>query len=555
MKGRASVKIAVLSNVNADYIVRLLGKKIDVLQSEGYGNVLGALLNQTSVYNLYAPQVTFLLMDLLEAVNHETEYEPAQRIIEQWFVGLSDGISGERIYYISDAFIFGEEAPISISPLWKSRMEALWDDALLRFTGEHGNVRVFPLAELIQRLGTERAFSRSQWYAGKMPFSVQMQKLIADEILHKLEVEDRTPKKVLLLDLDGTLWGGVAGEHNITPVELSDDHEGLIYKNVQRMIQRMQRQGTILAIVSKNNESDVWPVLKDHPHMILRKEDFAAIRINWEQKHRNIISIAQELGLGTDSFVFWDDSPAERELVRQMLPEVTVPEFPERIEELPTAVYKMYRAYFERSYVTEEDINKTRQYAAQSQRTELRQQTKSFADYLRKLRIKITRVDEKKNLERLYQLVNKTNQFNLTTKRYMRQELAELLEDHATRIFAYRVEDCFGDYGITAVVIVSLRDEPLIEEFVMSCRIMGKQIENAVLAAVEKALQQEGCSSLTGVYIPTAKNKPVETLYANLGYRKLRESAGGEVYYQASLADVPEREYEAQLIGEMTADE
>ncbi len=560
------MKIAVLSNTNTDYMVRILRGKAEVFQPEGYGNVSGAMLNPASSYNLYAPQITFLLMDLMELINHEIAPHVAKEKITEWFSELQGGIHENRIYYISDAFLTGEEAEIRVNPLWKSRMEMLWNEKLMEFSEMHGNVRVFCYAELVSRIGAEKAFSRKQWYMGKMLLSMQAQKLMAEEILHRLEVEKRTPRKVLLLDLDGTLWGGVAGEEkDIAPIELSDDHVGLIYKNVQRMIKRMQEQGVLLAIVSKNNESDVLPILKKHPHMILRENDFVSVKINWEQKHINIMEIAKELNVGLNSFVFWDDNPTERELVRQMLPEVAVPDFPDNPEELPEAVLSMYQAYFERAYLTEEDLAKTEQYQGQAKRAQMQKEAVSFSDYLKRLQIKIIRVDDKKHFERLHQLINKTNQFNLTTRRYTQQELSDKMADEDIRIYAYRVSDCFGDYGITAVVIVDLRGNlrenakgdfvknlnenlravPVVEEFAMSCRIMGKQMENAIMEDVEKSLRRDGYEALKGFYIPTSKNKPVENFYASLGYQEVEKDTSGKVCYKMDLENAPMRTYEA----------
>ena len=184
--------------------------------------------------------------------------------------------------------------------------------------------------------------------------------------------------------------------------------------------------------------------------MVLRPSAFAARRINWKAKHENIREIAGELNLGTDSFVFWDDSPAERQLVREMLPEVTVPEFPEKPEELAGAMAEIYREYFEKPAVTEEDLAKTAQYAANAERNRLREETGSFEDYLRRLQIVVTREIPGKHVERLQQLVNKTNQFNLTTRRYTREELEGLLADAKRKVYLYSVADRFGDNGIVA---------------------------------------------------------------------------------------------------------
>ena len=287
----------------------------------------------------------------------------------------------------------------------------------------------------------------------------------------------------------------------------------------------MQSQGVILGIVSKNNEEDAMELIKNHPHMVLRPEAFAAKRINWQPKPENIREIAKELNLGLDSFVFWDDNPAERQLVKTVLPQVMVPDFPEKPEELAKAMAGVYRRYFEKETVTAEDLEKTKQYAQNAMRKDLEARAVDFESYLKQLDMELICEDPLKNLERLVQLINKTNQFNLTTRRYDRQTLQGFLEDGRHRVFLYRVKDCFGDNGIVSAVIIRLPENfaPIIDTFVMSCRVMGRNLEYDILADVEEQLYKEGYTSLIGEYLPTKKNKPVENLYETLGYEKLPE--------------------------------
>ena len=265
------------------------------------------------------------------------------------------------MFYVSDAYLWAVELAVLADPERKQQLESLWSAALQQLTEKHSNVRIFPYRRIIEHQGEEKAFSLKMWYMGKVLLGMETQSLLAEKILQQAELEDRTPKKVLVLDLDNTLWGGLAGEADHTPVLLSEDHSGLAYKNLQRVIKLMQEQGVLLAIASKNNEEDAMEILEHHPHMLLRPEDFAARRINWDPKPDNIRKMAEELNLGTDSFVFFDDSEAEREMVRQMLPEVTVPDFPARPEELAPCMAKIYEEYFARAVITKEDREKTAQ--------------------------------------------------------------------------------------------------------------------------------------------------------------------------------------------------
>lgn len=557
-------RIAVLSNVNMNMVIRMLKKETEVYEAEGYGNELGILMNPDSSYHAFAPEYTFLIMDLMELLEHDLERESAGARIRKWFSTLEHTLRGETVYYISDAYLYGAELEAVFDCGRKAALEQLWQQELETLCAGHTNVRLLPYRHMLERLGEENAFSPKMWYLGKILLSNEAQRRLCGLLLDRLTEERRTPKKLLVLDLDNTLWGGLAGEHDITPIVLSEEHSGLAYKNLQRVLLQMQRQGVLLAIVSKNNEQDAMRLIEGHPHMLLRRDAFAAVRINWQQKHENIREIAVELNLGTDSFVFWDDNPAERELVRQLLPEVTVPEFPDRPEELAAAMAEIYGQYFRKPAVTAEDMEKTAQYAANAARRQLEESACSFEEYLEQLEIVITRVSPQKHPERLTQLVNKTNQFNLTTRRYTRGSMAELLEDGTKKVYLYSVADRFGDNGIVAAVIVDLR-EAAVEEFVMSCRVMGKRIEYAVMEDVEKDLHRLGLRTLTGIYVPTEKNSPVAELYENLGYRRVQQADGAGTVddgmadaaadgaarrYVLELAAAPPRSYRATLRSE-----
>ncbi len=550
-QGANGHKIALLSNVNMNFVIRMLQKEAEVYEAEGYGNELGILMNPASSYHAFAPEITFLIMDLMELLEHDLDSENAGKRVAAWFSGLEGCISKEGIYYVSDAYLWGVELGAVYDTGRKAALEMLWQEQLTLFCQKHSNVRIFPYHHMIEKLGEDNAFSLKMWYMGRILLSPEAQKRLCEEILDRRNLEARIPKKVLLLDLDNTLWGGLAGEADHTPIVLSEDHAGLAYKNLQRVIAQMQRQGVLLAIVSKNNEEDAQSILAEHPHMVLRPECFAAKRINWKPKHENIVEIAQELNLGTDSFVFWDDNPTERQLVRELLPEVIVPEFPDRPEELAPDMVEIYKNYFAKTTVTKEDLEKTSQYAANAKRSELEEKAGSFEEYLKQLEIVVTRVTPKEHVERLTQLVNKTNQFNLTTKRYTQSKMQEVLGDADKRIFLYQVADRFGDNGVVAAVIVDVKGSlPVVEEFVMSCRIMGKNIEYAVVEDIENTLRGEGFAGLKGIYLPTPKNKPVEKLYEQLGYTKAGKLCVDGVEgceYEIQWSEVPKRVYYVEM--------
>lgn len=540
-------KIAVLSNVNMNFVIRMLKKEYEVYESEGYGNELGVLMNPDSSYHSFGSQITFLIMDLLEVVEHELDPEASKAAVERWFTMLEGCLKPEQIYYISDAYLWGSELCVLGDPDRKRALEAIWQKRLNKLCTDHANVYVLPYHHLVETLGEEQTFSMRLWYLGKILHTNEAQKQLSGLIGEKVMLQGRTAKKVLLLDLDNTLWGGLAGEADHTPVILSEDHEGLAYKNLQRVILQMQKQGVILGIVSKNNEADAMEILTDHPHQVLRPDCFAVRKINWQPKHENILEIAKELNLGLDSFVFFDDNPTERELVARMLPEVTVPDFPDKPEGLAPAMIAIYRTFFEKAAVTKEDLEKTKQYADNARRSSLQAKVQDFEEYLKQLEIVITAVEPDANILRLTQLVNKTNQFNLTTGRYDQVQMQQILENPLKRVFLYNVADCFGDNGIVAAVIVDLQGTPQVEGMVMSCRVMGKNIEYAIIEDVENELQAQGYTMLQASYLPTAKNKPVEMLFEKLGYQVTEKVPDGSKRYEIDLENRPKRIYYARV--------
>ena len=244
-------------------------------------------------------------------------------------------------------------------------------------------------------------------------------------------------------------------------------------------------------------------------------------------------------GQKLDESAYWDGYIEDSDM-----PEVTVPEFPTRPEDLAPCMVGIYETYFARAVVTAEDLEKTAQYRANADRKALAGQAASFEEYLKKLEICLIPEDAKENLDRLTQLFNKTNQFNLTTNRYTTEQMQQIVENVGKRVFLYRVTDIFGDNGIVVAAIVDITGElPQITDFVMSCRVMGRNIENAVIDRIEQQMQEEGFAGLRGKYLPTAKNKPVADLYEKLGYRETGTTPEGGKCYEILWQEKPERIY------------
>jgi len=534
-------KIAVLSNVNIDMVCKLLSGKFEVLQPQGYGNAFSLMLDPDSELKRFSPKVIFFIADISELTAAAVNYEAAVRLIDQWLSSFQAGIDMTMQYFLSDT-VFRTEYIEDADDMTTARIENYWLRSLQQMIARETNVHHFELKSRAVEVGKQIFFSDKLWYLGKIPFSSHGCRLIGEGISQQMETFLRTPKKVLVLDLDNTLWGGIVGELGLEGIILSDDKKGAIYRDCQRIIKQMQEHGVILAINSKNNGGDALEIIQKHPHMILKEEDFSSIQINWETKPQNMRAIARELNLGLDSFVFVDDMPGEREAVKMLLPMVEVPEFPGTLEELPSFYKEIYRRFFSKLRMTKEDSEKTQQYRDNAKRNTM-ESTMDYDSFLKGLNIKVETVDcDDVNRLRLEQMLQKTNQFNLTTRRYSSEALIDM-QQKGWYIYLFRAADKFGDYGIIAALLVDPNDgNPKIDSFAMSCRTMGKRVENYMMDYVEKDLLKKGYSTLMAEYIPTAKNVPVKELYNSLGYKKISGEKAEELY-EINLASRPNRSY------------
>ena len=326
-------------------------------------------------------------------------------------------------------------------------------------------------------------------------------------------------KKCLVLDLDNTLWGGIVGEDGLEGIRLGLHYTGKPYYEFQKYILSLYHKGVILAINSKNNEADALEVLRKHKYMVLREEMFAAMRINWQDKATNLRELAAELNIGLDSMVFLDDDAANCELVRQELPEVLTLQMPDKPEK-NVSFFKTLHV-FDGLQFTREDRNKNAMYAAQKQRRELEQGALNLEDYIKRLEIKTVYYPMADiNIQRMAQLTQKTNQFNLTTKRYVEADLRSLREK-GYELECVEVSDKYGDNGISGVLIYYYDGETetvKVDTMLLSCRVMGRNVENTFLERLESYARKKGARWLEGEYRATAKNKPVADLYERFGF-------------------------------------
>jgi FkbH-like protein len=383
---------------------------------------------------------------------------------------------------------------------------------------------LFPLSDLVAQVGRDQGFNWRTHYRGHVTWGDALMAAAARKYVGFALAVTGKATKCVVLDLDNTLWGGVLGEEGAAGIALGPDWPGREFLDFQRALLDLQRQGILLAINSKNNEDEALAVLRSHSHMVLRPEYLAAYRINWQDKAANLRELAAELNIGLDHMLFIDDSPHEREWVRKQLPELLVPDVP-----ADPALYADWLGSLPSLIVlqrTEEDLQRTDQYQQRRTREEFRQATGSMEDFLRglDLRVDIAAVDDK-TMGRVVQLLAKTNQYNLTTRRHDEATLRRQMQTGGWRVYTMRVADRFGDFGLTGIAIVAARDTTWhLESFLMSCRVIGKSVESALLALIARNARAAGATTLTAEYIESGRNQVAAEFLPSHGF--VRQSDG-----------------------------
>jgi FkbH-like protein len=359
------------------------------------------------------------------------------------------------------------------------------------------------------------AVSDAMWYLTKTPFHQQVFRSAAETCKFTLNAFTGKTKKALILDLDDTLWGGIVGDDGVENLKIGGhDPVGEAFADFQRWIKIIQSWGVILCICSKNDEKIAWEVFEKHSGMILKKEDFVKWRVNWEDKAANIVEIVNELNLGMDSVVFLDDNPGERNRIRTALPGILVPDLPEDKMEYPSFIRSL--GCFNSIALTEEDKKRTGLYKEETERKKTKLGFTSVDDWIQSLNIEVEfEALNEVNLLRAEQLLNKTNQMNLRTRRLSKEELKDWSGKKDHWFYVVHVKDIFGDNGITGLLGFhkNEKNELFLDDFVMSCRIMGRKIENKMLEFVANACKEQGCTKIVVEYLPTDKNKPVKDFF------------------------------------------
>jgi FkbH-like protein len=400
---------------------------------------------------------------------------------------------------------------------------------LRKIAGQYSGVYVLDYDALIARHGRATWHDERKWITVRMPMATNSLNVMAKEWLRFLHPLAGKVAKALVVDLDNTLWGGVVGEEGLSGIKLGSEYPGAAFRDVQRALLDLHQRGILLAICSKNNEDDAMEVLQRHPGMLLKPSDFASIRLNWEEKATNLVDIARELNIGVDALAFLDDNPIERAQVRSRLPEVHVIDLP--AEPIRFARFVRECPLFERLTLSKEDKQRGAMYQAQQERERLEHNVTSREDFFRSLEQEAEIAPlTGSSAGRIAQLTTKTNQFNLTTKRYAEQQIFDLVAS-GSECFSLRVRDRFGDNGIVGVAITRCAGEACeIDTFLLSCRVIGRTVETAFLSFLVQHASKQGAKWMQGWFRQTAKNAPAKDFFPNHGFKLLRQQDGGDLW-------------------------
>lgn len=508
------------------------GFNIDLLEAD-YDQVERQLLDSTS--DLYRFDADYIVVfqsthKLLSAFNtmsvEQQQFLADQRIS---FVETISGNTKKRLIYFNypeiDDVVFGSYAnKVERSFTYQLRKLNL---SLMTIGMKNPNFFICDIAAVQNKIGRDNLFHPAVYIGSEMVLSLEAVPLIASRTMDIISAIQGKFKKCLILDLDNTLWGGIVGDDGYEKLEVG--HElgiGKAYTEFQQWVLKLKNRGILLVVCSKNNEETAMEPFEKHPEMILRLDDFAVFIANWENKADNIRRIQSVLQIGFDSMVFLDDNPFERNIVRDHIPDITVPELPDDPAAYLEYLYGLN--LFETSSYSHADVDRTKQYQIESQRAATQMSFTSEADFLQSLDMEsIITPFNTFNTPRMSQLSQRSNQFNLRTARYTETDIERLSIDPNFHGFSFTLSDKFGDHGLIAVVILETInvDTLFIDSWFMSCRVLKRGMEHLTLNTIVAYARMKGYKNIEGEYIPTAKNEMVRGHYTRLGFRKIEDPA------------------------------
>jgi FkbH-like protein len=547
-------RLAVLSNATIDLVVPALvasaarhGIALEVIQPS-YDQVAQEALTPDSTVNRARPDAVLFALDhralpLKLALGDPDAAAATARGALGYLETLRNGIhANSKAVCIMQTFappaesLFGSMDRVVAGTLRNLIDTINRDVAAMVAASTHGDV-LFDVAALAETVGLANWHDSQLWNMGRFAFSDELIPLYADHVARIVAALRGKSRKALILDLDNTLWGGVIGDDGLEGIKIAQgDASGEAYLAVQRLALDLRQRGIVLAVSSKNTDAVAREPFEKHPEMLLKLDHIAVFQANWEDKATNIQSIADELSLGLDALVFLDDNPAERGLVRKLLPQVAVPELPEE----PAFFARTLAAagYFEAVAFAREDLQRAGFYQDNARRAILQKQLGGVDAYLESLDMTITfQPFDATGRARIVQLINKSNQYNLTTRRYTEPEIAAAEVDAEVFTLQVRLADGFGDNGMISVVICRPGEAGVweIDTWLMSCRVLGRRVEHMVLRAMIEHARAAGIHTLRGTFRPTDRNQLVIDHYAKLGFSKLGGDASGVTRWELAV--------------------
>ena len=519
----------------------------------GFGQYRQELMDPRSELRRFAPHVVLLALqpgDLVDALPLGATREQVGRAIDRAIEGVTALWKMARCELgatvIQQSFIHtGDPLFGNLDGLVPASPRAVTDrlNQAMRDAAAREGVLVLDLAHWAETHGRDAWFDPVRWHFAKQLVAPGAAVFYGDLVGRMLGALRGRSSKCLVLDLDNTLWGGVIGDDGLDGIVLGQGNAaGEAFIAFQAYVRRLAERGVILAVCSKNDQAVAESAFRQHPEMVLKRDDIAAFVANWQDKPTNLREIARTLNIGLDSLVFFDDNPAEREIVRQNLPEVAVAEVPPEVTGFSRCVAE--GGWFEAVSFTAEDQQRGKQYLANQHRESALSSATNMDDFLASLEMRMlaapfNRID----LPRIAQLTGKTNQFNVTTRRYSQEELAAFAADPDTVALSFRLTDKFGDNGLICVLIAlpdhAEHDALRINTWLMSCRVLGRQVEEEVINQLSMIAHERGFARIIGEYIPTAKNGMVRDLYQRMGFVRVSPEDAATSLWSMAVPDNP----------------
>jgi FkbH-like protein len=509
--------------VYRNHTVEHLFKKLDAYYS-GYGDIMESAEEADSIIWFYFPTLKVANEALAEEIN--TYFDRLQFVIDQ------NPSKPVLVFLLTD----------KLSNKWSDNDFTVqnavnnFNNKVIQLAQERANIQFVSIKDFTDNYSKKELIDWKFYYISEMIISPKLGKAFNKWFKLKLKSLASKRKKCLVLDLDNTMWGGILGEDGVDGIQIGDTYPGNAFKAFQENVLEASKNGIILALCSKNNESDVEEAWEKNPFIVVKKEHVATYRINWQNKAANIAEIASELNIGLDSLVFIDDNPAERTIVKQTLPEVAVPDFPDHPYQMNAFFWQVMNDYFQIYTLTKEDKAKTHQYIENANRREAQKNFVDMDTFLSSLEMELeVQSANQFNINRIAQMTQKTNQFNLTTQRYIASDIQNFV-DNGDLVYCLAVKDKFGDNGITVATIIELNGETAyFNTFLLSCRILGRGIENTFMYYLLNELRAKGIKKVKAVYIPSKKNKQTLVFYERFGFEVYNTKEDGTKEYQLEL--------------------